>query len=75
MDLDKGYDLQPYAGAVILRLENHGRFDNYYNTYTDIQQVWVEQGDPPSSLLGVFSELTRQAVPQNEGVDGPRSRE
>jgi hypothetical protein len=31
------------AGLHTLSLENHSRFDNYYNTYSDIIKVWVDR--------------------------------
>jgi hypothetical protein len=31
------------AGEHSVRLENHSRFDNYYNTYTDVVKVWVDK--------------------------------
>ncbi len=33
--------LQNYSGLTNVSLENHSRFDNYYNTYTKIEQVWI----------------------------------
>lgn len=35
-------DLDAFGGQPLLvRFENHSRFDQFYNTYTDIEEVWV----------------------------------
>lgn len=31
------------SSQVELRLENHSRFDNFYNTYTLIDQIWIDK--------------------------------
>ncbi len=36
---------QSISGNTQLSLENHSRFDNFYNTYTEVDQVWLEIGD------------------------------
>jgi hypothetical protein len=41
MDINFQTSLAPYTGSVVLSLENWSRFDMYFNTYTDIEQVWV----------------------------------
>lgn len=34
---------QSIDGGTLVSLENHSRFDNWYNTYTEIEQIWIEQ--------------------------------
>lgn len=34
--------LNGYSGSITLSLENHLRFDGYFNTYTKIDTVWIE---------------------------------
>jgi hypothetical protein len=36
--------LDAYQGqSLLVRLENHSRFDKYYNTYTDVETVWLSK--------------------------------
>ena len=35
--------LDSYSGSTTLSLENYTRFDNFYNTYTDINKVWLDK--------------------------------
>lgn len=48
--LNETYDLRLYEGEMILSLENHSRFDEFYNTYTDIYQIWVDLEDSQRSV-------------------------
>lgn len=43
IDVDFQTSLAPYVEMIGLSLENWSRFDNFYNTYTDIDQVWVTE--------------------------------
>lgn len=36
------FPMSGYTGSVLISLENLSRFDKFYNTYTDIETVWVE---------------------------------
>ena len=72
--LDNAYDLQEVSGDLTLQLTNHSRFDDFYNTYTDVAQVWIAAGDPPQTV-------TEVSVSQSAGgrgclncVVGPRVR-
>ena len=41
--VDLTVPLASYGNSIALRFENHNRFDNFYNTYTNIETVWVEK--------------------------------
>lgn len=41
--LDETLSLSGHEGITAVSLENHTRFDNYYNTYTYVGQIWVEE--------------------------------
>lgn len=43
--IEANIPLRNYSGEVILSLENYLRFDNYFNTYTEISTVWIDYGD------------------------------
>ncbi len=36
------FSLQAYSGVTTISLRNYSRFDNFYNTYTVIEAVWVD---------------------------------
>lgn len=75
VELNNAYDLRPYKGKVKLSLENHSRYDEFYNTYTDIRKVWVARGKAPASLFSVTSRQVQSAVPCENCAVGPTSRE
>lgn len=78
IDLDTAYDLQPYGKSrTFLRFENHNRFDEFYNTYTDVHQVWVDEGDPPASTTTSTGQKLGldQLRPEDVGVVGPVRRD
>lgn len=35
--------LSDYSGEIFLNLENHLRYDDYFNTYTVIRKVWIDR--------------------------------
>jgi hypothetical protein len=43
VSVQEAYALQSYTGETEIRFENHRRFDNFYNTYTDINRVYVDK--------------------------------
>jgi hypothetical protein len=41
IDVSRAWSLRNYQGDVMVNLENHSRFDNLYNTYTDVNRIWI----------------------------------
>jgi hypothetical protein len=40
--VDARIPLSSYSGNTTISLENHRRFDNKYDTYTEIDTVWID---------------------------------
>jgi len=75
VSLDLAHDLQPFAGEVVLSLQNHSRYDDFYNTYTDINQVWIAAGDPPETDPEVNVSQSAAGRGCADCVGGPPARE
>ena len=43
IEVKKEISLNNFAGQIVLSLENHLRYDNYFNTYTEIDMVWIDK--------------------------------